>query len=71
MVKYKNGNFVMLTKNFKSFIQKLGDNYFFRNVFSMSCLVLINADVFYSKKIGGVCKYLKRNIFKYKENYTQ
>ncbi len=61
----------MLTKNFKSFIQKLGDNYFFRNVFSMSCLVLINADVFYSKKIGGVCKYLKRNIFKYKENDTQ
>jgi hypothetical protein len=52
VVKYKNGNFVMLTKNFKSFIQKLGDNYFFRNVFSMSCLVLINADVFYSKKIG-------------------
>ena len=52
MVKYKNGNFVMLTKNFKSFIQKLGDNYFFRNVFSMSCLVSINADVFYSKKIG-------------------
>ena len=37
----------------------------------MSCLVLINADVFYSKKIGGVSKYLKRNIFKYRENFTQ
>ena len=24
----------------------------FRKAFSMSCLVLINADVFYSKKIG-------------------
>ena len=48
MVKYKNGNFVMLAKNFKRFIQKLGDDYFFRKVVSMSCLVLINADVFYS-----------------------
>ena len=71
IVKYKNGNFVMLAKNFKRFIQKLGDDYFFRKVVSMSCLVLINADVFYSKKIGGVCKYLKRNIFKYRENFTQ
>ena len=28
MVKYKNGNFVMLAKNFKRFIQNLGDDYF-------------------------------------------
>jgi len=32
VVKYKNGNFVMLAKNFKRFIQKLGDDYFLDNM---------------------------------------
>ena len=35
MVKYKNGNFVMLAKNFKRFIQNLGDDYFLEKYFQI------------------------------------
>lgn len=35
IVKYKNGNFVMLAKNFKRFIQNLGDDYFIEKYFQI------------------------------------
>ena len=35
MVKYKNGNFAMLAKNFKRFIQNLGDDYFLEKYFQI------------------------------------
>lgn len=34
MVKYKNGSFIMLAKNFKRFIQNLTDDFFFGKIFS-------------------------------------
>lgn len=36
MVKYKNGNFVMLAKSFKRFIQNLADDYFLEKYFQIS-----------------------------------
>ena len=36
MVKYKNGNFVMLAKSFKRFIQNLDDEYFLEKYFQIS-----------------------------------
>lgn len=36
MVKYKNGNFLMLAKNFKRFVQNLGDGYFLEKYFQIS-----------------------------------
>ena len=35
MVKYKNGNFVILAKSFKRFMQNLGDNYFLEKYFQI------------------------------------
>lgn len=35
MVKYKNGNFVMLAKSFKRFMQNLGDDYFIEKYFQV------------------------------------
>ena len=35
MVKYKNGNFAMLAKKFKRFIQNLGDDYFLEKYFQI------------------------------------
>ncbi|MDE6950950.1 MAG: DUF1851 domain-containing protein [Lachnospiraceae bacterium] len=35
MVKYKNGNFVMLAKNFKRFMQNLDDDYFLEKYFQI------------------------------------
>ncbi|PHU33511.1 hypothetical protein CSX01_14870, partial [Pseudobutyrivibrio ruminis] len=35
MVKYKNGDFVMLAKSFKRFIQNLDDDYFFEKYFQI------------------------------------
>lgn len=35
MVKYKNGNFVMLAKSFKRFMQNLGDDYFLEKYFQV------------------------------------
>lgn len=35
MVKYKNGNFVMLAKNFKRFMQNLRDDYFLEKYFQV------------------------------------
>lgn len=35
MVKYKNGNFVMLAKNFNRFMQNLGDEYFLEKYFQV------------------------------------
>ena len=35
MVKYKNGNFLMLAKNFKRFAQNLGDDYFLEKYFQI------------------------------------
>ena len=35
MVKYKNGNFAMFAKNFKRFIQNLGDDYFLEKYFQI------------------------------------
>ena len=36
MVKYKNGNFVMLAKNFKRFVQNLEDDYFVEKYFHIA-----------------------------------
>lgn len=36
MVKYKNGNFVMLAKNFKRFVQNLEDDYFLEKYFQIT-----------------------------------
>lgn len=35
MVKYKDGNFVMLAKSFKRFMQNLGDDYFLKKYFQI------------------------------------
>ena len=69
MVKYKNGNFVMLAKNFKRFIQNLGDDYFlekyFRTpvrMFSLAriCILIYAASVKISQSVcvlREMCRY--------------
>ena len=53
MVKYKNGNFVMLAKSFKRFMQNLGDDYFIEKYFQIPQYIeAINKLVEAGYKIG-------------------